>query len=376
LPDLIRSIRFKVIRDVIAYLKTGLTHGHLLEEPSPKYSQEEAFGKEQKSRQEMLANSPEVFFIVGHGKSGTTWLSALLNAHPEVLCKGEGRFFNREWHREDLSALEARVPPRTLYGALSNSQDLMLWMQRSVWGRNEDPEELLTGLTRAAIDYFLKRELAKRGKRIVGDKTPFLVGSNVLEEIREIYPEAKVIHIIRDGRDVEVSWMHHRWNRATDRGGVQVLKPAEAERRDAFYSNPQKVMEIGWFDEDEFRKTAGLWNSQVGGAMKDGPQLLGDNYMEVKYESLLRDTEAQTKRLLGFLGASCDEESVRRCIRRSSFRKLSKGRKRGQEDSSSFFRKGVAGDWKNYFTEKDKRIFQEEAGDLLVKLGYEQDNNW
>jgi hypothetical protein len=244
-----------------------------------------------------------VFFIVGSGKSGTRWLTGLLNAHPEVLCKGEGRFFNREWHREDLRTMEARVPPRTLFGALSSSQDLRLWMERSVWGRGENTEELLTGMTRAAIDYFLKRKLAKSGKRFVGDKTPFLPGVNLIKEIKEIYPEAKVIHIIRDGRDVEVSWVHHKWRRSADQDGAQVLTPAEVERRDAYFSNPQKVTEIGMFDEAELRRRAGLWSETVGGATEDGPELLGDNYTEVKYESLLADTAKELKRLLIFLGA-------------------------------------------------------------------------
>ena len=52
------------------------------------------------------------------------------------------------------------------------------------------------------------------------------------------------------------------------------------------------------------------------------------------------------------------------------------GRERGQEDAGSFFRKGVAGDWRAAFTDRDKRIFKEEAGDLLVALGYEKDTGW
>jgi hypothetical protein len=51
------------------------------------------------------------------------------------------------------------------------------------------------------------------------------------------------------------------------------------------------------------------------------------------------------------------------------------GRRRGQE-AASFFRKGIAGDWKNVFTEQDKRVFKAAAGDLLVELGYEENNDW
>jgi hypothetical protein len=67
---------------------------------------------------------------------------------------------------------------------------------------------------------------------------------------------------------------------------------------------------------------------------------------------------------------------VERCIEATSFERLSKGRKRGEEDSSSFHRKGVAGDWRGVFTERDKEVFKEAAGELLIQLGYERDDDW
>ena len=73
--------------------------------------------------------------------------------------------------------------------------------------------------------------------------------------------------------------------------------------------------------------------------------------------------------MLAFLGAEAGEETVRRCVSAASFEKLAQGRERGQEDPTSFFRKGVVGDWKNVFTDKDKQLFKEEAGDLLIELG-------
>jgi hypothetical protein len=378
LPNITRSTGFKVIRYLKASLKKDATG-----EPVPEARSPEGTGKtarervEQGSRQETTPNSPQVFFIIGGGKSGTTWLKRLLNAHPEILCLGEGRFFNREWGRDDFRHAEVKVPPRSLYGALWGSKDLRLWAQRSIWGKEEDVEKHIDNLTRLAIDYFLQQRLSNTRNTIVGDKTPFLVGSNVLEEIQRIYPEAKVIHMIRDGRDVEISMLHHRWNNSMDRGGPHLLKPEEEERRKAHEAGDlQKLTEMGWFDEDELRRRARLWSSQVAGAVKDGPELLGDNYTEVTYERLLENTGAQVRRLVRFLGAKSDKQTVRRCVKKASFETLSKGRERGQEDPKSFLRKGVAGDWQNVFNEKDKQIFKEEAGNLLVKLGYEKDYDW
>ncbi len=52
------------------------------------------------------------------------------------------------------------------------------------------------------------------------------------------------------------------------------------------------------------------------------------------------------------------------------------GRKQGQEDKNSFYRKGVRGDWRNHLTESDQALFKSLAGDLLIRLGYEKDHNW
>jgi hypothetical protein len=104
--------------------------------------------------------------------------------------------------------------------------------------------------------------------------------------------------------------------------------------------------------------------------------LLGSDYTEVRYEDLLERPNEEVQRLLGFLGVDADERLVEHCVSSASFEKLSRGRERGQEDPSSFYRKGVAGDWKNHFTEEDRRVFKEEAGELLIRLGYEDDLDW
>ena len=88
-------------------------------------------------------------------------------------------------------------------------------MERSIWTQGDDVDRRLTNLTRVAIEYFLGEKLLASGKRIVGDKTPFVTEES-LKEIWLILPEAKVIHIVRDGGDIAVSAMHHIWNHAVD----------------------------------------------------------------------------------------------------------------------------------------------------------------
>jgi hypothetical protein len=319
-----------------------------------------------------------VFFIVGQGKSGTTWLMNTLDAHPEILCKGEGRFFERDFVQmttlEELQGERLKtIQPSSLYGALSSSEHLTTWIERSVWTDGVDVDEHLGNLSRLAVNYFLTQRLSKTGKKIVGDKTTFS-REEILYEIGTLYPEARIIHMIRDGRDVAVSMIHHMWNYSKDEGAFYDLEPEDLKKRDAYRKDP--ALAEGLFTEKRLRSIARMWATQVGAAVEYGPALFGENYAEVRYEDLLQRPEEEVGKLLSFLGADASQELVRHCIESNSFEKWSEGRNRGQEESSSFYRKGVAGDWRHVFTEQDKRIFKEIAGDLLIELGYEKDESW
>jgi Sulfotransferase domain len=318
-----------------------------------------------------------VFFVTGVGKSGTSWLMRTLDSHPEILCKGEGRFFAADWRRANFDPEGTRALASSLYYALLHSEYLRLWVERSVWAREGDAARHLDNLTRLATEHFLVGRLRKTNKKLVGDKSP-LLDENFIQEVSRIFPEAKVIHIIRDGRDQAVSMLHHVWNRSTDQGGVQTLKPGEFERREAYRKDPKKLLQTGegMFTEERLRGAARSWNARVGKTSEDGPALLGPNYTEVRYEDLLERPNEEVSRLARFLGADTSEKAVQQAVDSASFERLSKGRERGQEDTSSFYRKGVAGDWNNYFTERDKEIYKEEAGKLLIRLGYERDLDW
>jgi Sulfotransferase domain len=321
-----------------------------------------------------------VFFVVGQGKSGTTWLRNVLNSHPEILCKGEGRFFERDFVQvAPLDDLEKgwlkSVQPTSLYGAISSSEYLRIWIERSVWTDGENVDKHLGNLGRLAVNYFLTERLSKTDKKIVGDKTTFSHGE-ILNEIGTIYPEARVIHMIRDGRDVAVSMIHHMWNYAKDVGAFYDLEPEDLEKRHAYRKDPASAFAEGLFTEKRLTNIARSWSILVGKAIEDGPVLLGDNYAEVRYEDLLASPEEEVGRILRFLGAEASEETVKRCVEAGGFEKWSEGRERGEEEYSSFYRKGVASDWKNVFAEADKCVFKKAAGELLIRLGYEKDYDW
>lgn len=58
------------------------------------------------------------------------------------------------------------------------------------------------------------------------------------------------------------------------------------------------------------------------------------------------------------------------------FSRLTSGRVEGQENIKSHFRKGISGDWKNHFNQQHKKFFKDNYNDLLIKMGYEKNDNW
>jgi hypothetical protein len=323
-----------------------------------------------------LLGSTSVFFVVGHQKSGTTWLMTMLDAHPEILCQGEGRPFGRDFKQEHNKRRRRGYPPVSLYNAIASSEDLRSWIERSVWSKRDNVDEHLRNLTRLAIEYFLTQQLSKTGKSMVGDKT-VLLSPDIMTEIGVVIPSAKVIHIIRDGRDVAVSTIHHIWNQAEDQGGTTRATQAQLAKCELYRENPHELLKSGGgiFPDGWLGDYAASWSATVGKSVKDGPVSLGSNYAAVKYEDLLYRPAEEMGRLLRFLGAKADRWTVSRCVNEASFEKLSGGRDRGEE-AASFYRKGVAGDWKSVFTEQNKQEFKAVAGDLLIELGYEENNDW
>lgn len=311
---------------------------------------------------------PPPFFIGGHGRSGTTWLKRILNSHTEIACKGEGMFFGRG--RKLNEALT------TLPNALAESEALRLWheMNANRWdGRSF--EEVLPGMVRALTDHVLETELQRSGKRIAGDKTPHHISH--LEEVHGLYPEAKIVHVIRDGRDVAISNQHATWQNTRDKGGPIDIDDESLRKRDAYLEDPEGFLAGGEsiFTERRIRQLARSWNGVVRRGHEDGRRLFGESYFEIHYESLLENPHPALEHLLAFLGADRDSATIERIVEDNSFEKVS-GRSRGQESSSSFLRKGITGEWEGVFTERDREIFREEAGELLSELGYEKGEEW
>lgn len=275
------------------------------------------------------------FFVTGAPKSGTTWLGKLLDAHPEISCRGEAcvHAFTKPLIQisNDYNALLERRA-----GTVSESNHFPPVSQADVHSLMRHFIELRLGVIAAS---------GKPRLKFVGEKDPYH-GPN-FPVLRTLFPEAKCLHIIRDGRAVLVSAWHHN---------QRSLKPG------------QRGPSFDTFLED----TAKLWSDVVRQTLKAAPSL-GGNYLEIRYEAMSADPLGAFARILRHLGADAAPETVEACVAAASFEKLAKGRAQGEEDAKSFFRKGTVDDWKNHMTAAQVQRFNARSGGLLEELGYYED---
>lgn len=97
----------------------------------------------------------------------------------------------------------------------------------------------------------------------------------------------------------------------------------------------------------------------------------------IHYEDLLtNDFEILEPVLIEKCRLPITQSKLKEAILASRFEAITKGRRRGQEDVTSHCRKGVQGDWKNYFDDNIKKAFKNRYQDLLIHTGYEKNNDW
>ena len=299
---------------------------------------------------------PTIFFVSGGHKSGTSWLSWMLGSHPEVLCEGAGRFVG--WaHSVDAWFNEGRFRNWANYPTVQDR-----------WMRNVDVDQAIRDAKRAMIESILRRKVEPH-HRAVGDKTPMFY-CRAIERLYELFPDAKFINVIRDGRDVAVSHLFHILRRNETE---YFENEHEAESRRRFHIDGEGAA-ISLFSRKSLRLVALNWVESMRGGQR-AKELFGSNYLEIRYEDMLLDAMV-IRKAFRLLGVSDDERIARECVERHRFEVRSGGRAPGEADPGAFIRKGISGDWRHYFDDSHKAQFNRLAGDVLIELGYEADANW
>lgn len=275
----------------------------------------------------------KLFFVAGQGKSGTTWLQLILDAHPNICCRGEG-------HLGDilLPGIDKSLDQYNQYLQHNNS------LFREIPDYPPFDAEQRRILLRWAAGLMLARQCEGEMPAVIGERTPGNIVSIGL--LNEIFPKSLFVHVIRDVRDIAVSlWFH---GQRLDKGWV--------------------TREFGSLDELAV-KLAGTWIQTIKASRQIALRLPG-RYCEVTYESLHNDFDGSLETLLAFLGVDSTPEIVARCREASAFSAVSGGREPGDENRDSHFRKGVIGDWKVHLSKKTVARINEIAGPILAGFGY------
>jgi hypothetical protein len=224
------------------------------------------------------------------------------------------------------------------------SRDKNTSIFREIEGYSVLKEAQFLYILASCISVFLVEQSKHKVARAVGERTPDNVRH--FRHLNVLFPTAKFIHIVRDGRDCAVSaWFHN-----------QRVTPGWAER------------EFGTLEAFASR-AAEAWVAQLDLAQKFADRY-PDRIRQVRYEDLVADTGGPLAGLLAFLGVESSESLLAQCRHAASFAKLSGGRSPGDENRDSFFRKGVSGDWRRHLSGEAVGRFRQQAGPWLDRFGY------
>ncbi len=281
-------------------------------------------------------------FVVGVGRSGTTLLRLMLDAHPELAIPPETHFLpaliyllaTGEPHAVDLVRVVQTYPGWRDFGL--NEDEL----RKAFEGAGSSPA--------GAINGFYAAYAKRHGKHRWGDKTPVYIES-ISKIGQALGDQARFVHLIRDGRAVAVS----RRARAAKRGREPTPVRAEAE----------------------------TWKRRIDSARDQSREV--EHYLELRYEDLTADPEAALRRVcdhiaLGFDPAMLDyHEGASERLSELSDLPGQGGRVRpGSERIAAHSRTSEPPRtdrierWRTELSQEEIAGYEEVAGDLLEELGY------
>ena len=302
------------------------------------------------------------FFIFGHARSGTTLLTRLIRLHPKVHCNYQAHFFTRKPFLEDLVTRE----------------EMGWWFTHhsNRWNRGED---LSAVVLRAAADMILERDAHRAGKGapgcIVGDKSPNnLVNGEGVRRMVKVYPDARLVFIVRDGRDAVVS---HRFQAFVEKR--HFLSPEGRKIRQDFINDPEPFLtgQRSIFTEDAISQAAEEWAFNVNDTVQTAQALIGDQFYTLRYEDILAQTWETMTQLWQFLGVDPETEGLHALVENEMQRNPDAAwQKQKSNEIADSLKKGKKGTWRELFTNRDRRIFKQIAGKTLIDWRYETDHEW
>jgi Sulfotransferase family len=270
-------------------------------------------------------------FIVGVGRSGTTLVRAILDTHPDLAIPGESHFI------PVMARNRGRYETRSGLRVERFLQDLARHPRFGRWGLSHDrvsgslrPDPPVTLAEAIRRVYALFAET--RGKTRYGDKTPAYV--HHIPSLARLLPEARFVHLVRDGRDVALSRLDH-----------------------PTMSAPLSDLAV-------------VWRRGVEKGRRAGRHLGPSRYMEMRYEDLVKDPEEAARSLCRFIGLSFDPAMLRYHERANEI--IRPTQHPGSHGRIHLPPTTGLRDWRVQMRARDVETFDALAGGLLEELGYER----
>ena len=286
-----------------------------------------------------------IFFVTGHARSGTTWAASILMRHPLVFADGEYHFHQL---RRGFDLFQSQPHHRASREPVHSTA-----------------EECFQDTIRLSIAAAAHQ---RPGALWVGDRTP--------RPLEVLLPGTPHFVIIRDGRDVTVSLsimeIHQGgglFNQCQDDPKLVAVREQFLKDPEFFKNNPHELL----VSERLVRTIAGRWARQAAHDVKTVNRIhageIDATARIVFYEHLHTDPEGERLAMYEMLGV--DPAAAEPLTAES-------GTKPGlqTDNHTSDKRKGIVGDWMNYFTDEAKGWFKDEAGEVMLELNYESDDRW
>lgn len=275
---------------------------------------------------------PAPVFLFGFERSGTTLLTMMIGAHPRLSCplSVTGTWWDYAARLSEFGDLATPEDCARLSVALSENARLKLWNVPF------DPAAIASaarpGNYADIVDGFHDAAAQAEGK-------PRWVNMDIatlfrLEEVVQLFPNARFVQIIRDGRDVALSFKGYRY------GGLNALEVAER-----------------W-------SVATVTADRIGAAL--GPQ----RYMRLAYEDLILRSEETLDRFCDFIGESYDPAMLR--YAEDVARKVPDDKRDlwpvlDRPPQSDKVRR-----WEREMPASERYVIEEAAGEALARFGYER----
>jgi hypothetical protein len=195
-----------------------------------------------------------------------------------------------------------------------------------------------------------------------------------MRDAYSIYPDAKIVNIVRDGRDVLISERFRNFVEESKFLAAEDKRIIEELRKDQTpFTNGARSI----FTEAFIRNIALRWVKDLTESDAEAQRLYGKQYHSLRYEDLLETPFAEMTKIWKFLGVKKVSKTLEKAIQAEMSSNPDEQWQAERNESIAFFLpKGQAGNWQRLFTARDKSVFKEVAGGMLVKWGYEKDLNW